>query len=317
MKLKRMMGIGALVLMMALVLSACTGVAQQPAAPAASGDGKLIVVITPSHDNPFFGAMADIAVAKAEELGNVDFTADGPAQFDAVLQRPILDAVVASKPDAICVAATDNEDIELFHVKRLLADAEAGKDLIQKILDIQGVGYRAALKGKDLELALGYSQLATPLRGFAPLLGVYGVSLAVAVTAGALAALLLGERRDRIVAAVIVLCVWGTGTALTRIEWTLPRGAPIRAALHGAIEDDDCGYADPAGLGATFAPWARATSARPSTISDRHFALSCWWLTVSDITRRVHSHTFGVAISEPRTRGGMSASLPATASLSM
>jgi apolipoprotein N-acyltransferase len=85
-------------------------------------------------------------------------------------------------------------------------------------------------------LALGYSQLATPLRGFAPLLGVYGVSLAAAVTAGALVAFLLGQQRDRIVAAVIVLCVWGTGTALTRIEWTIPRGAPIRAALvQGAV----------------------------------------------------------------------------------
>jgi erythritol transport system substrate-binding protein len=29
----------------------------------------LIVVITPPHENPFFGAMSDIAVAKAEELG--------------------------------------------------------------------------------------------------------------------------------------------------------------------------------------------------------------------------------------------------------
>ena len=85
-------------------------------------------------------------------------------------------------------------------------------------------------------LALGYSQLATPLRGFASLLGVYGVSLATATTAGALVALLLGDKRDRIVAAVIVLCVWGTGVALTRIEWTVPRGAPIRAALvQGAV----------------------------------------------------------------------------------
>ena len=42
-------------------------------------------------------------------------------------------------------------------------------------------------------------------------------------------------------------------------EMDYPLAAPIRAALHGAIEDDDCGYADPAGLGATFAPWARAT----------------------------------------------------------
>ena len=42
-------------------------------------------------------------------------------------------------------------------------------------------------------LALGYAQLSTPLRGLAPVLGVYGVSLAVAVTAGALVALWLGR----------------------------------------------------------------------------------------------------------------------------
>ena len=52
-------------------------------------------------------------------------------------------------------------------------------------------------------LALGYSQLATPLRGYAPLVGVYGVSLAVASSAGALVALVLGRRADRIAAAVL------------------------------------------------------------------------------------------------------------------
>ena len=33
------------------------------------GNGELIVIITPSHDNPFFQAEADIAQARAEELG--------------------------------------------------------------------------------------------------------------------------------------------------------------------------------------------------------------------------------------------------------
>ncbi|KAB2861959.1 MAG: D-ribose ABC transporter substrate-binding protein [Chloroflexi bacterium] len=33
------------------------------------GNGELIVIITPSHDNPFFKAEADIAQARAEELG--------------------------------------------------------------------------------------------------------------------------------------------------------------------------------------------------------------------------------------------------------
>ena len=33
------------------------------------GDGELVVIITPSHDNPFFKAEADIAQARAEALG--------------------------------------------------------------------------------------------------------------------------------------------------------------------------------------------------------------------------------------------------------
>jgi apolipoprotein N-acyltransferase len=85
-------------------------------------------------------------------------------------------------------------------------------------------------------LALGYTQLGTALRGYAPVLGIYGVSLAVAVSAGALVTLLLGRQADRIVAGVIALSVWGTGTALARIEWTVERGAPLKVALvQGAV----------------------------------------------------------------------------------
>jgi len=85
-------------------------------------------------------------------------------------------------------------------------------------------------------LALGYSQLATPLRGFAPLLGVYGVSLAVAVTAGALAALLLGDRRERWLAAVAIVAVWAAGAAVTPVQWTQPTGRDLRVALvQGAV----------------------------------------------------------------------------------
>ncbi len=32
----------------------------------AAGDGKLIAIITPSHDNPFFATEADGAAAKAK-----------------------------------------------------------------------------------------------------------------------------------------------------------------------------------------------------------------------------------------------------------
>jgi cystathionine beta-lyase len=41
-------------------------------------------------------------------------------------------------------------------------------------------------------------------------------------------------------------------------EMDYPIADPIRRVLHAAIDDDDCGYADPHGLGDAFAPWARA-----------------------------------------------------------
>ncbi len=85
-------------------------------------------------------------------------------------------------------------------------------------------------------LALGYTQLATPLRGFAPVLGVYGVSLAVAVTAGAFAALALGGRRERIVALAVASAMWLAGGLATRVSWTVPAGGPVQVALvQGAV----------------------------------------------------------------------------------
>lgn len=85
-------------------------------------------------------------------------------------------------------------------------------------------------------LALGYAQLSTPLRGYAPVLGVYGVSLAVAVTAGALVTLWLGERRERRVAAAAALVVWVGAALLMLVPWTHPTGSPVSVALvQGAV----------------------------------------------------------------------------------
>ena len=41
-------------------------------------------------------------------------------------------------------------------------------------------------------------------------------------------------------------------------EMDFPLAEPVRSVLHQALDDDDCGYADPAGLGEAFAPWAKA-----------------------------------------------------------
>jgi apolipoprotein N-acyltransferase len=85
-------------------------------------------------------------------------------------------------------------------------------------------------------LALGYSQLETPLHGYAPVSGVYGTSLAAALMAGAVVTLLLGRRAARLTALGLVLVLVIAGALLARVEWTAPRGTEVSVALvQGAV----------------------------------------------------------------------------------
>jgi apolipoprotein N-acyltransferase len=88
-------------------------------------------------------------------------------------------------------------------------------------------------------LAVGYSQIDTWLAGWAPVVGIYGVSLAAAVTAGALAVALASGTRERLVSAAVIAAVWLGGAALRTIEWTHPSGAPVPVALvQGSVSQD-------------------------------------------------------------------------------
>jgi apolipoprotein N-acyltransferase len=88
-------------------------------------------------------------------------------------------------------------------------------------------------------LALGYTQTDAPLAGLAPIVGVYGVSFAVALTAGALVALLFGSLRARTAAASAVVVVWILGFALWGREWTQPTGKPVTVAVvQGAVPQE-------------------------------------------------------------------------------
>ena len=88
-------------------------------------------------------------------------------------------------------------------------------------------------------LALGYAHLDTPLAGFAPLVGVYGVSWLSALSAGALLLLVTGIGSHRVVALTSLLIVWGAGALLTPLSWTHVSGAPLSVALvQGAISQD-------------------------------------------------------------------------------
>ena len=88
-------------------------------------------------------------------------------------------------------------------------------------------------------LQLGYTQTDAPLAGIAPLGGVYAVSFAVALSAGALVGLVFGNSRARITASCTVVGVWILGFSLWGHEWTQPTGAPVTVAVvQGAVPQE-------------------------------------------------------------------------------
>jgi apolipoprotein N-acyltransferase len=89
-------------------------------------------------------------------------------------------------------------------------------------------------------LNLGYSQLETPLAGFAPVAGVYGVSLAAAVSAGALVYAARSASLPKGLYTVAGLALlWGGGGLIGQVQWVQPAGAPVRVSLvQGNIAQD-------------------------------------------------------------------------------
>ncbi|MCW8906315.1 MAG: apolipoprotein N-acyltransferase [Sedimenticola sp.] len=88
-------------------------------------------------------------------------------------------------------------------------------------------------------LVLGYSQIDSPLRGYAPLVGVYGVSALLLFSVALLYRLLQPHPSGRIGIALLLILVWGGGEALARVAWTDPRGEPLSVSMvQGNISQD-------------------------------------------------------------------------------
>jgi apolipoprotein N-acyltransferase len=89
-------------------------------------------------------------------------------------------------------------------------------------------------------LALGYAHTDNWLGGLAPIIGQFGLGLVTLVLAGALVAMLLGERKLRMVSGGIFVVVWITAFAVRNVEWTEPYSRPIEVAVvQGAIPQDE------------------------------------------------------------------------------
>jgi apolipoprotein N-acyltransferase len=114
-------------------------------------------------------------------------------------------------------------------------------------------------------LGIGYSQVpASPLAGYAPPLGIHGVTLAVVASAGLIVVLARAGSRDEggrrraegghkktkgpssliphpssLVPAAILLALWAGGWGLKQVAWTQPVGAPLDVSLlQGNVPQD-------------------------------------------------------------------------------
>lgn len=83
-------------------------------------------------------------------------------------------------------------------------------------------------------LALGYSQVpASPLTGFAPVLGVFGVSWLLALAAGAVTLMLHFRRQYRAVLFCfgLLVAIFFVGGVAKQVNWSQPFGAPMKVSL--------------------------------------------------------------------------------------
>jgi apolipoprotein N-acyltransferase len=78
-------------------------------------------------------------------------------------------------------------------------------------------------------LYTGYAHLATPLAGWAPLLGTLGISFIVALSAAALTLVLQNIRN--VVPLVLSAALWLGGFALQHLNWSEPNGQRASVAL--------------------------------------------------------------------------------------
>ena len=138
----------------ALALGAMAGIAL--VMPAMAQD-KLIVIITPSHDNPFFAAEAEGAKAKAEELGYT--TQVYSHDDDANKQNELIDSAIAAGAAAI-ILDNAGADASVAAVQKA-KDAGIPSFLIDREINATGVAAAQIVSNNYQGATLGAEAFVT------------------------------------------------------------------------------------------------------------------------------------------------------------
>ena len=89
----------------ALTLSACGGNSATPSGSDSAGGYEFSFVQGVAGDEFYITMQCGVEAEATKQ--NVTVNTQGPAKFDPTLQKPIVDSVVATKPDAMLIAPTD------------------------------------------------------------------------------------------------------------------------------------------------------------------------------------------------------------------
>lgn len=128
---------------------------------------------------------------------------------------------------------------------------------------VWGEWLRSTLLGGFPWLNLGYAQIDTPLVGYAPVVGVFGLGWLAAFTAGALVYATGAARRPlpRVLPLLLAAMLWLGGVSLAGGAWTTPVGDPIDVALVQGNVPQDTKW-DPAAIDRRLNRYAELSLAR-------------------------------------------------------
>jgi len=88
-------------------------------------------------------------------------------------------------------------------------------------------------------MTLGYGPVDSPLAGYAPLCGLYSLSVMVMISASAMLAVLLAKGNKRIPFLAAALLPWIVGFAAGNLSWTEPLGPSVRTTIvQGGVSQD-------------------------------------------------------------------------------
>lgn len=80
-------------------------------------------------------------------------------------------------------------------------------------------------------MTLGYSHIDSALAGWAPVLGVYGVSAMLVLSTSAMLVAMMTRSRQRWLAIAVIVLPWIGGAVLKTVDWTASAGAPISITI--------------------------------------------------------------------------------------